>query len=123
MISAWGKDSKEVERDTSSRRDGKRKGTKEVEKDNMEIQAKVKEMTSTKGKVVEKATSDHRKGQQGRPYFKDHATTAGRRDTRREDVHIWEKALTGTATRVGLQDTLGTSVQSSHMEREREKGE
>ena len=123
MISAWGRDSKEVERDTSSRRDGKKKGTKEVEKGNMEIQEKVKEMISTKAKVVEKATSDHRKGRRGRPYFMDHATTAGHRDTRQEDVHTWEKASKGTATRVGRWDTLGTSAQSFHMEKEREKGE
>ena len=123
MISAWGKDSKEVERDTSNRRGGKRKGTKEVEKDNMEIQGKGKEMTSARAKVVEKATLDHQKDRRGKPYFMDHATTAGQQDTRQEDVRTWEKASKGTATRVGRLDTLGTSAQSFHMEKEREKGE
>ena len=124
MISAWEKDSKEAEKDTSSRRGGKRKGTKEVEKDNMGIQEKAKEekvTTPAREKVAEKVTSDHRKVQQGKPYSMDHATTAGHRDIRQEDVHTWEKASKGTATRVGRLDTLGTSAQSFHMEKEREK--
>ena len=123
VISAWGRDSKEVERDTSSRRDGKRRGTKEVEKDNMGIQEKVKEMTSAKEKAVEKVISDHRKGRRGRPYSMDHATTAAHRDTRQEDVHTWERDSKGTATRVGHWDTLGISAQSFHMGKEKEKGE
>ena len=123
MTSAWEKDSKEVERDTSSRKGGKKKGTKEAEKDNMETQEKAKEMTSATAKVVEKEISDRQKDPRGKPYSMDHVTTAGHRDIRQEDVHTWEKASKGTATRVGRWDTLGTSVQSFHMEREREKGE
>ena len=123
VTSAWGKDSKEVERDTSSRRGGKKKGTKEVEKDNMETQEKEKEMTSATKKVVEKAISDHQKDRRGKPYFMDHATTAGHRDIRQEDAHTWEKASKGTATRVGHWDTLGINARSSHMGKEREKGE
>ena len=77
----------------------------------------------SKGKGGGKATLDHQKDRRGKPYSMDHATTAGHRNIQQEDVHTWEKASKGTATRVGRLDTLGTSAQSFHMEKEREKGE
>ena len=126
MISAWEKDSTEAEKDTSSRRGGMRKDTKEVEKDNMGIQEKAKEekvTTPAREKVAEKVTSDRRKDQQGKPYSMDHVTTAGRQDTRQEDVLTWEKDSKETATHAGNWDTLGISAQSIQMEKVKEKEE
>ena len=122
MTTAWGKDTKEVERDMSSRRGGKRRGTKEVEKDSIGIQGKDmgKEKTVERGKA---RCKDHQKDPRARRYSTEIAMDVGNQDTRRVDAHTWEKDSKETATRVGEKDTPGISAPNTHMARERGKVE
>jgi hypothetical protein len=122
MTTAWGKDTKEVEKDMSSRRGGKRRGTKEVEKDSIGIQEKDmgKEKTVERGKAKCK---DHQKDPQARQYSTGTAMDVGNQDIHRMDVHTWGKGSKEIATRVEEKDTPGINALNSHMVKEKEKVE
>ena len=89
-------------------------GFQEKEKDTQ------REMMEEKG--MEKC-KDPQKDPQGRQYFTETVTGAGKRDTPKEDVRKWEKGSKETAIRVGNKDTHGISALNTHTAREREKEE
>ena len=122
MTPAWVEDTKEVERDMSSRRDGKRRDTKEMEKERTGIQGKDMEKVRTveRGKAKCK---DHQKDPQARRYSTGTAMDVGNQDIHRMDVHTWGKGSKEIATRVEEKDTPGINALNSHMVKEKEKVE